>query len=190
MKPRFAAIALACLLGGGVAAMPGCAQPYSGKAEKIKRPRAKPRPAPAADAAAAAPAFDEKCRTNFFDEPGQKPKKRKPRDAKGLVAEANGLLLEAEDKDGAARLQGIKDAMTKLRNALDKDPYGPEATYQLAVAYAMVNKKGCAVELLKRLKELGKFAEVEAETDRTIKRVLGDPAFDPFRKDANAAVGQ
>ena len=44
----------------------------------------------------------------------------------------------------------IQEALSKLRNALRADPYGPEPTYKMAVAYALVGKKGCSLALLER----------------------------------------
>lgn len=193
MKTRIAAIALAFVLGGALMGTSACSGPYSGKAEKLKKPSRKPKPPPTEEelaAAAAGPQLDDKCRTNFFDDPKDKAKKRKAKEGLGLAKEADPMLFEAEAKEGMDRISKVKEAMSKLRNSLEKDPYGPEATYKLAVAYALVNKKGCSIALLTRLKELEKFPDVEAESGRVIKRVLGDPAFDLFRKDANAAVGQ
>lgn len=165
----------------------GCSGPYTGKAEKLSRPKKKKRPA--AEEGAEAPSevvLDEKCRANFFAEPTTR---RRARDAETLAKQADAILTEAERQDGAARIGSVKEALSKLSNALQKDPYDPLSTYKMAVAYALVNKKGCAIELLKRLNELQKHPEVEGEAARTVKRAQGDFAFEAFRKDANAAMG-
>jgi hypothetical protein len=180
---------LCALLGASFAlASSGCASPYSGKPERLKKPKAKkPDDDKAGDDKGAATAeLDEKCRTNFFDEPT---KSRREKDARNLSAQADRILFDAEGKQGPARQSGVVEALSKLSNALKADPYGPEPTYQMAVAYALVGKKGCSLRLLERLLELRKHPAVSKEADRVIKRALNDQRFEPFRKDADAALG-
>ncbi len=166
----------------------GCAGPYSGKPAKLKKPRKKKRPkAVEEEAAAQEPVFDEKCRTNFFAPPSAR---RKTRQSRSLAKQADRYLVEAEEKEGQARISTVSDALSKLRNALKADPYGPEATYKMAAAYAMVGKKACALALLERLNELTKMPAVMNEAERVINRALRDDSFEPFRKDANAALGR
>jgi len=167
----------------------GCAHPYSGKPEKLKRPKKKNRPEPTEeDKAAEEVQWDEECRANFFDD--KKPKRRSPGAAAGLTKKADELLLAADGQDGAQRIETVVEAMSKLKNALKKDQFNPEATYKLAVAYAMVLKKGCALRLLERLNELQKMEEVARKAELTIKRATKDLAFEGFRKDADAAMGE
>lgn len=190
----------------------GCGSgPYTGKPERLKKPRAKNRPPdkpPAAETAEAdgagkpgdkpgdkgegkdgkgAPVSDEQCRTNFFAEPKKKP--RRAKDARTMTSQADTRLQDAEGQDGAARQQLVVEAIGTLSNALDKDPYGPEPTYKLAVAYALVGRKSCSLALLERLKALGGMPEVENEASRTIQRASRDPAFGQFNKEARAALG-
>jgi len=170
----------------------GCAHPYSGKPEKLKKPRKKKRPEPTAEEGAAKEevVWDEECRTNFFDD--KKPGRRNPRGAEALVKQADSLLLQADSEEGPARINAVIEALSKLTNALEKDQYSPEATYKMAVAYALVHKKGCALRLLERLKELEKMEEggVGRKASLTAKRAANDMAFDGFRKDADAAMGE
>jgi hypothetical protein len=185
---RFAVVLLAVVLGCGFTAMTatGCAGPYSGPPEKIKRPKAKRRPKAKEDEAEAL-AVNDKCRTNFFEKPTTK---RKEPQGRMLAKQAEGIILEAEAQKGDERVLLIKEALSKLRNALVADPYGPEPTYKMAVAYALVGKKGCSLALLERLQLLSRMPAVEAEAERTIDRAMRDQAFNAFRKDADAALGR
>lgn len=166
----------------------GCATPYSGKPERIKKPRKKKKPEPTAEEVAQQEqVLDDKCRTNFFAEPTTR---RKEAMGRSLAKQADSLLVEADDKEGQARISAVVEALSKLKNALVADPYGPEATYKMAVAYALVGKKGCSVALLERLQELTKHPGAGAEAERVVNRALRDPSFEPFRKDADAAMGR
>ncbi len=167
-------------------AAPAC-NPYGGPSQKLKRPKKKKRPG--GTSAATTMPLDEKCKTNFFKPPKTS---RSGKNGRRLAAKADRLLVKADDADGAEKVSLVADAMTTLRNALKSDPYGPEPTYKLAVAYAMVGKKGCSVKLLERLSALQKHPEASlaSEAGRTVKRALGDESFAPFRKDADAALGE
>jgi hypothetical protein len=181
---------LAALLSLSLAApVGGCSSPYSGKSEKLSKPRKKKRPdgeEPAKEVAETA-AGDDQCRTNFFEEPT---KRRDPRGARSLADQASRPLFEAERQEGDRRLGLVVEAIGKLSNALAKDPYAPEPTYKLAVAYALAGRKACSLALLDRLKTLLKHPAVERDTKRTIQRAVRDPAFDAFRKDADTALGE
>jgi hypothetical protein len=170
--------------------------PYSGSPERLKKPRAKKRPddkvaptevAEGAGKSGTAALSDEKCRTNFFSEPKKGP--RKTKEAKNMAMQADSSLLAAERQFGPARQTLVVEAMGTLSNALVKDPYGPEPTYKLAVAYALLGKKSCSLALLERLKGLGGMPDVEKEAARTIQRASRDPAFEPFGKEARTAMG-
>lgn len=186
MRFAITALAMAALVGFGTSQL-GCAHPYSGKAEKLKKPRKKKKPKATEEELAAAPVLDEKCRTNFFMDPTTR---RKVRRGKSLAGEADGILGDADGSEGQQRITTVKRALSKLRNALSADPYGPEATYKMAVAYAMVGKKGCAVALLDRLNQLTKMPAVASEAERTVNRALRDQNFELFREDADAALGR
>ena len=187
---RLAAITLLVLVTGAfVATEPGCAHPYSGKPERIKKPRKKKRPPPSEDAAAPTEiVWDDECRTNFNDD--KKPLRRHEKDAEAMAKQADGMLLQAETMDGPARINTVIEAITKLKNALKKDQFNPEATLKLAIAYAIVHKKGCSLRLLERLNELQKMEEVSRKAQLAIRRATKEPAFDGFRKDADAAMGE
>jgi hypothetical protein len=186
---RLARFALITAFGLGLAVAPlGCATPYSGKTERLKKPRKKKKPEPTEEEVAETEqVLDEKCRTNFFADPTTR---RKESLGRSLAKQADSLLVEADEQEGQQRISTVKDALGKLENALKADPYGPEPTYKMAVAYAMVGKKGCAVALLERLQELTKHPDAGAKADRIINRALRDQSFEPFRKDADTALGR
>lgn len=169
----------------------GCSSPYAGKPERLRKPKEKKRPegdeAPAEVTDDTKPAEDQQCRTNFFAAPT---KRRNARGARRLSDQADPILANAEHAEGDHKVGLLIDAIGKLSNALEKDPYAPVPTYKLAVAYAMAGRKSCALALLDRLKILQKHPDVERETQRTIQRAVRDPAFDPFRKEADKALGE
>ena len=168
----------------------GCASPYSGKPDRLRMPKEKKRPdaeEPPAETAEAEPAADDQCRTNFFAEPTER---RNPRGARRLSDQADGILASAEREDGDRKVGLLVEAIDKLKNALEKDPYAPVPTYKLAVAYALAGRKSCSLALLDRLKALLGHPDVERIARRTIQRAVRDPAFDEFRKEADKAMGE
>ena len=164
----------------------GCAGPYAEAPERLSTPKKKRRPETAETAEAT---YEEKCRTNFYEKPVAWDA-RSAGAARGQAKRADAKLITAEKQSGVRQVQTLKEALSTLRNALRKDPYSPEATYKLSVAYALLRQKGCSIALLGRLFELTKHAEAGEEASRAVKRAVGDPAFGPFRKDALAALGE
>lgn len=185
-------ILLALILVVGSLAVSGCRHPYSGDPETLKKPRKKKRkdpPPPELPKGAETAVQEEPCRTNFFDQPPRKVK-RQTGSARDLAREADQSLLEAESAEGESRLSAVLQAMSKLSNALKKDPYGPEPTFKYAVAYALAGRKACALAFLQRLNALTQWPDTQKEADRVIQRALREPAFQPFRKEADGAMGQ
>ncbi len=163
----------------------GCAGPYSGKPERLSKPKPRKRPKTAETAIS----YEENCRTNFFDAPVSWDASS-ARAARNQAKRADTKLVAADSQRGVAQVRTLKAALSTLRNALRKDPYSPEATYKLSVAYALLRQKGCSVALLGRLFQLTKHANVGDEAKRAVQRAVGDPSFGPFRKDALAALGE
>ncbi len=190
------AILLTLALGAGSVLAACGSGPYTGKPERLKKPRAKKRPEGSANptevagagGAASTPMSEDDCRTNFFAEPIRG--KRFKGEARSMAMQADSSLMAAERKFGPERQSMVIEAMGTLSNALRKDPYGPEPTYKLAVAYALVGKKKCSLALLERLKQLATLADVEKEASRTIQRAARDPAFTAFQKEAKTALGE
>jgi hypothetical protein len=162
-----------------------CSGPYDSPAEKVKRPAKKNRP-PEAPVVAAEIKYDDECKTKF-QEDGSKVRRKSP--ASQIQAGDTALENVASNSDMAAKASFAVEAINKYKNALAQDPYSGSATYKLAISYALVRKKGCALALLKRLTELQKNPEFEGEATRMIKSVDDEPAFKGFHKDALTAAG-
>jgi hypothetical protein len=185
MTTRFRGIALAVALAVGAAGAAGCSGPYSGKAERLKKPPK--RKAPVEPDAAALP-YNEECKSAFFEDNSRV--RRNSTGARGKIAQADASLGTADSaSDAGTRASMTIEAINQYKKALADDPYSPEATYKLAAAYARVRKKKCATDLLTRLAELKKNPEFEAEAKRMIQAASNDAVFEGFRKDADSALG-
>jgi hypothetical protein len=158
----------------------GCAGPHAGDPEPLERPR--PQQVEAGDERAEAGG----CRTNFYGDPHTAP--RQAERAREMARMSDGVLLRAERSRGEEREAAVLEAMQQLVAALERDPYGPEPTYKLAVAYALVDRQACAIRLLERIAELTAMADVQAEAGRIIQRARRDMVFDAFRDEADAAL--
>lgn len=175
MKHLVAAAGLAALVAG-------CAPLYSGKAEPLRKPQSKTRP-PEADQAIK---WTEPCDVDFFADATRV--KRNSALAASESARADASMMTALAKDDP--IPGVLDAIGKYKAALVADPYNAEATKGLAVAYAKVYFKGCAVKLLGRLSEMADNPLYSADATRMVDSAAADSAFDGFRNDADAALGR
>ncbi len=166
--------------------MLGCA-PYSSAPERLAKPKKKRRPPGAPDPTAIA--IDDQCKADFFKSATNN---RNPGSGTRLAQDGGRLLSKAESQTGHKRVSLVKDALSKLRSALRKDPYGSEATYAMAAAYALIGKKGCSLLLLKRLASLTGHPDsaVVDSAQRTVQRATQDQTFDDFRKEADTALGE
>lgn len=158
----------------------GCAGPRAGEPEPLERPR--PQDAESDEDSSES----DRCRTNFYDEPhtGEREADR----AREMADLTDGVLLRAERSSGEEREAAVLEAMDQLVAALEKDPYGPEPTYKLAVAYALAERNACAIRLLERIAELTAMPDVQAEAGRMVERAKRDIIFDAFRDEADAAL--
>ena len=182
---RGTALALVAAIG-----MAGCGDMYGAKAEPIPKPHKKAKP-PVVDTPAADIKYDEDCKTKFQEDNKTAMARRSPGRAAPLIDAGDASLASIGEKtDPAAAASAAVDAINRYKNALAQDPYSARATYQLAVAYALVRKKGCALALLKRLTDLQKYPDFENEATRMMHSVDDEPAFKGFHKDALAAAGQ
>jgi hypothetical protein len=109
--------------------------------------------------------------------------------ARSISQDAMNSLAGVESASGLQRRNQVVEALGILNDALRVDPYSPAATYAMAVAYAHVGKKRCSLALLDRLVTLGGFPELSADVGKLTGRAKAEPAFEPFRKQADTALG-
>jgi hypothetical protein len=135
------------------------------------------------------PAYIEDCTTDFH-----RPATHvaaEPRLAEQLTAQGDALLAQADhEPDGDARAARTVEAVGKYRDALVKDPYDATATLELALAYDRVYRKGCALQMLRRLDALAHSKQLGDAARAAIGRV-GDNTqwFKAYRREAQAALG-
>ncbi len=116
---------------------------------------------------------------------------RAPRidEAKRLSEEGLAKLQAAEGSslDPASRETLITDAVQSFLDSLSADPYNVNATYNLAAAYARINRKQCAYNMLDRLIQMRNHASRSTEVNQKLDRLLGrnktplDPDFRDLR---------
>lgn len=168
-----------------VALLAGCGPLYGGKAEKLKTPASRKRPP---EAELVIPWVTE-CRGDFHA------------DAKGLkrqVSLGQTKAATATSKFATvpglptpdAKMTAIIAAINDYKGALVADPYNADATRGLAVAYATVWHKGCALQLLERLAALAANADYQADAERNMDAAQSDPAFAKFRTEVDTALGR
>jgi hypothetical protein len=186
---------LAVIAALGLAASPlaGCGGPYKGPAEKL--PRVKKSKAPeVVDSGPAQPVivWNEECSAKFTED--AKKAKRSSGKAAPLVEQGNAATESfTRAAEPQTKLAMIIQAIEQYKKALVEDHYNAEATYSLAVAYAHVRRKGCALKMLKRLADLEtnpRLAGGPARLESFLKQVEDEPAFQPFKNDAMAAIGR
>lgn len=175
----------------------GCGGPHKGKPEKVpkvKRDKKGEEAALAADQGGAQPdiVWKDECEAKFTEDPNKA--KRSASAARPKVDAGNDQLSSARGAaDPATKVSLIIAGIEQYKKALLEDHYNPDATYQLAVAYATVRRRGCALRMLKRLAELQinpKLAGGEARLDGLLRAVEDEPAFQPFKKEAMEAIGR
>jgi hypothetical protein len=175
------------LIATAIAALACSCQPlYGGSPEKLRNPPKK-RPPPEAAAAAKIP-WELECKASFFQKASSGPPR--PDEARILVDAGRTAITSSERATEASlRASFVVEAINKYRNALLKDPYSAEATYELAVAYTRVLRKGCALALLKRLGALETHSRFAADGHRMVEAALNDSTFQDFRQEADTALG-
>ena len=114
-------------------------------------------------------------------------------EGENLAREGTSKLVAAEERgvDRASREQLLTEAVDLLITALAADPYNVHATYNLAAAYARIDRRQCALNLLERLVLLGRLASQQALVEEKVDRLLGrkqyarnrDRDFDDLRTD-------
>jgi Flp pilus assembly protein TadD len=180
--------AVLCL---GVAS--GCSGLYSGKPEKVKRPKTEKMPEEAPVATAEIKWITE-CKAAFQEEPAGQIAKHKKNEGRvrPQIDQGVALLEQASDPSTSddQKAGNVKQAINVLRRVLDDAPYSPRATYNLAVAYARARRKGCSTALLKRLAALEKYPDFQAEAKRMIDTAQEDSTLKLFEKEMLEALGK
>lgn len=110
-------------------------------------------------------------------------------EAKNLADQGFNKLETAEDRKvpKLEREQLVTDAVDLFITALAADPYNVHATYNLAAAYARIDRPQCAINLLERMVGLRKLRSQKDAVESKLDRLLGRGKFrrklDPdFRK--------
>ena len=125
--------------------------------------------------------------------PAIKYKQRSIDEADNLASEGVDMLQAAE-KRGVGRSERerlITRSVERFITALLADPYNVHATYNLAAAYARIDRPVCALNLLQRLAEMRRLASQKDRVEGKIDRLLGrkkyegrlDPDFNKLRND-------
>ena len=184
-------LVLACvLLASSALGTTGCAALYGGKPEKLKNPEKRKKPPEAPEAEVKVIYIDD-CAADFRGDPTKV--SRQGAMSNQLTGEGETALVSGDKaKDQAAQAEFYKLGISKLSNALQKDPYNHDATLALALAYDKVNRKGCALALLKRIAQLEANAAKFGRGPKALAdRVTDTPQwFKGYRKDAIAALGR
>lgn len=182
---RLASLVLASV----VLASFGCQPLYGNKPERLKNPDKKRKP-PEPESEVVQVRYIEECSANFREE--VRNLNRDMAAASRFVGDGDTALDQVRRaKDPASQAELIKVSIEKYRNALLKDPFNEEATLKLAVAYDMVYRKGCALQMLKRLAALQANPKFQKKAARAADAVADNATwFKGYRKDAISAVGR
>ncbi len=108
---------------------------------------------------------------------------------KELAAQGEEELATARGQTGESHDRGITHAVEILLKALDFDPYNVDATYELAAAYAVIERPQCSLNMLQRMIYMRKHASKKKDVERRLDQLLGrgskdlDPAFENLWSD-------
>lgn len=172
-------------------AVGGCAGLYSGKPDKVRRPKTEKMPEETATAVEIK--WVTECKASFQEEPVGAIAKHKRNEARvrPQIEQGAALLEQASAaSDDNEKAGAVKQAINTLRRVLDDAPYSPRATFQLAVAYARARRKECSKLLLKRLAVLETYPDFSAEAKRMILSAQDDPTLKLFEKEMLEALGK
>jgi hypothetical protein len=163
----------------------GCAGPYSGDPEVLPVPKVAKKKAGAVQTGSE----PDTCKPNFDANAQASPRRALRDQAKGFAQDADNTLSGADTADWPKKRNMVLAALATLGDALRMDPYSPSATYEMAVAYAWVGKKKCAVAMLTRLNEIGTgFPDLVPEISKLKQKAKNEAAFEGMRKEADAAL--
>jgi hypothetical protein len=179
-------------MGVGLAA--GCGGPYKGKPERVNKVKVTEEPPEPEGASAVAEIkwIDDCDGGGFTDDPNKA--KKNSSAAREFVETGDEAMGTAKvQPDDNAKATEIVRAIESYKKALVANHYDPEATYKLAVAYAQVRRKGCALKMLKRLGKLTDNARLAGGGSRLeafLEQVESEPAFRPFKNEAMKEIGR
>jgi hypothetical protein len=177
-----------------VLSLGACAAPYSDPPDTLQMPKKKaPKPNPDAGKVPVYGGLSEPDTCKFDFNGKDQPLAKKPAQvrAQSIAQDAENSMAGADNALGAQRRAQVTDGISLSNDALRIDPYSPQATYAMAHAYALVGKKRCALAMLSRLNDLSTgFPDLAGDVGKLAAREKTDPAFDPFRKEADTAVGK
>ena len=80
---------------------------------------------------------------------------------------------ETAEIDRPTREADITDAVRSFITALAADPYNVAATYDLAAAYARIQRNQCAMNMLERVIQMRTHPSKKADVDAVLDRLLG-----------------
>ena len=161
---------------------------YGEKAPKLRNPvPVKPKLDADKDAVVVVPDIED-CEYIERDMPIAK------RTAKTAELEASGdarSQVFKKSDDPKVKTEALVDVIDSYGRALASDPFNPDLTLKLALAYDKAYRKGCALALLKRLQRLSNNEKFSKKTNPVIDEVLDrKDYFQRYRKDAIDAVGR
>ena len=119
------------------------------------------------------------------DFPAFKYDERSLEEADNLADRGFGTLRAAEQRGvpRSERERMVTHAVEDFIKSLIADPYNVHATYNLAAAYARIDRHQCSINLLQRLVKLRRLrsqtTKVEAKLDRLLGRKKFDGKLDP-----------
>jgi hypothetical protein len=163
----------------GLVGLVGCQPLYHGK-QKMQNPE-RTTPPKGSEPVAAPIVWNEDCDSHFFEARTKQKPDHAAAAAKisaGDAAIAQAKPMANDDKKGTL----VLDAIAQYKQALNVDPYNADATYDLAVAYATVRKKKCALDLINRLVALKQDPAVEPDATRLLQAAYTETAFAPFKQ--------
>jgi len=171
-----------------------CATPYSDPPDTLGMPKRKA-PKPQTAEAAKVPVYGgltepDTCKFDFNAKDQPLAKKPQQVRAQSQAQDAENALAGAENALGGQRRVQVQESLNISTEALRTDPYSPAATYAMARAFALVGKKRCSVAMLQRLGDLATgFPDLAGDVGKLVAREKTDAAFEPFRKEADGALG-
>lgn len=161
-----------------LAGFAGCQPLYHGKQKMPNPERTQP---PAGTDTGAPIVWDENCDSHFFEKKPTVPPDHALAATKISAGDTEINQAKPMPPDGKKSAL-VLDAIEQYKQALNADPYNADATYSLAVAYATVRKKKCALDLINRLVALKGDPKIEPDATRLLQAAYSEKAFEPFKQ--------